>query len=187
MSVCLSVCLSACLFVIQHLTEQEAWLREQNKDLELAESMEEAKLQLGIFKRQYATLTESHDCLIMRGRELNQKITELDQELFGGTVDEGVGKEMGGRVERMTVKLGERKRRMEERASPRLKLLQECQQYFTYNRTAQEVRDWVTLCLATLLAPSLLPTPPPPPPAIGWPEEPLPVHEQTEWSGTQSN
>ena len=112
------------------------WLRDQSDTLELAENEEEAQLRLEIFQRQYTTLVESHDALIERGHDLNQRITQLDQELF----NREVGKEMREKVERMVVRVKERRARMEQQAAPRLQLLKECLQYFVHDQTAQEVR-----------------------------------------------
>ena len=117
-------------------------MREQSKELELGDSEEEAKLQLDIFRRQYNTLIESHDQLIQKGGDLNNRITLLDQQLFGKEV--GVG--MRAKVDQMIVKVGERRRRMEERASPRLLLLQECLQFFVHDKTAEEVCTCVCVC-----------------------------------------
>lgn len=121
---------------MQLLAEEDVWLREQSKDIELGDNEEEAKLQLDIFNRQYNTLTGSRERLISNGRILNQKIADLDQELFGSR---DIGIAMHERVEKLVVKVEKRKDKMEEKAQTRLKLLQNCENYFTYKLMSEEV------------------------------------------------
>ena len=121
---------------LQHLVQLHAWLQEQKKELEVADSPSETQLQLEIMERQYNQLCYRHKTLLVQGRDTNKQVGDLDQAMFNGATP---GKKGGEQLEGAMVKLESTRETLEREATPRLRQLRERLQYHSLDQKAQEV------------------------------------------------
>ena len=121
---------------LQHLVQLHTWLQEQSKELEVADSPSETRLQLEILERQYNQLCSRHDTLLRQGRDTNEQVRHLDQAMFNGATP---GKKGGEQLEEVMSRLASTRESLDREATPRLRQLRERLQYHSLDQESQKV------------------------------------------------